>query len=138
MAEHAEDLIRSSGARVTAARVGVLDFLLQQPNAVTHLQIETALDGPRRMDRVTLYRALDWLIAQGFVHKVVSLDRVWRYRANVAEVSHHNHAHFQCSGCGMMICLDKTRASLQALELPDGFRALSVDMTVKGLCSACA
>lgn len=137
----AEELVRNTENRVTATRVKILAFLLAQECAVTHQQIETALGEQEKIDRVTLYRVLDWLAGQGLVHRIVSGDRVWRFRANNGGVSlhHQQHAHFKCQQCGKVICLDDVRLDYEIpLSLPDGYRGQEIELTVKGLCAQCA
>lgn len=133
----AEVLIGATGSRLTLARVRVLAFLLAQHTAVTHHEVESALDAHDKIDRVTLYRTLDWLLAQGLAHKVLSEDRVWRFRANETAAAHRQHAHFKCERCASVTCLASTATAAKSLALPAGYRAMEVDMTVKGLCPAC-
>ena len=133
----AEALIGQTGSRLTGARVRVLAFLLGQQTAVTHHDIEGALDGQEKIDRVTLYRTLDWLLAQGLAHKMLSEDRVWRFRANESASTHRQHAHFKCERCTTVTCLSGMATATKSLPLPEGYRALEVEMTVKGLCPAC-
>lgn len=137
LTSRAEVLIGETGSRLTLARVRVLAFLLAQQAAVTHHDIEAALDSEDRIDRVTLYRTLDWLVAQGLAHKMLGEDRVWRFRANETAAAHRQHAHFKCERCATMICLGSMAPSSKSLALPEGYRALEVEMTVKGLCPAC-
>lgn len=134
----AEVLVSATGARLTGARVRVLAFLLSQEKAVTHHAIEDGLDTHEKIDRVTLYRTLDWLLAQGLVHKMLGEDRAWRFRANETADAHRQHAHFKCDRCASMICLMHSTPATSTLTLPPGYEALQVDMTVKGLCPACA
>jgi Fur family ferric uptake transcriptional regulator len=134
----AEERIRRTGARVTVARVRVLAFLLTQQDAVPHHQIEVALDQYERIDRVTLYRTLDWLTEAGLVHKVAGVDRAWRFRINENDIAHHQHAHFKCNHCAKVICLDDVGAGNSLPALPDGYRGLEIELTVKGLCAQCA
>lgn len=137
ISDDAEELIRRTGARTTAARVRVLAFLLTQTNAASHHQIEGALDRHEKIDRVTLYRTLDWLIETGLVHKVAGADRAWHFRANNDRLAHHQHAHFKCNRCAMVVCLEKVDAVNRLPALPEGYRGMEVEMTVKGLCAAC-
>ncbi|GAA4033256.1 Fur family transcriptional regulator [Actimicrobium antarcticum] len=136
--DQAEDCIRRIDARATVARIRVLAVLLAQQSAVTHHQIETTLDQDEKIDRVTLYRALDWLAANGLVHKVVSADRVWLFLFNNKDAEHHQHAHFKCTRCAEVICLNDLGAANNVPPLPNGYRSLEIEMTVKGLCAKCA
>lgn len=133
--EQAEEMIRRTGDRATSGRVRILAVLLAEQRAVTHHEIEERLSGGRRLDRVTLYRVLEWLNEKCFVHRVVSDDRVWRFRVNID--SHpHQHAHFKCTRCTTVICLDDLKARYDG-PLPAGYRSQEVELTVKGLCAEC-
>lgn len=134
----ADALILQQGLRSTAVRARVLAFLLAQHSAVTHHQIESALNADQKIDRVTLYRTLDWLLEKNLAHKVVGVDRAWCFRANASDSMHQHHAHFKCQRCAKVICLDALRASGQAPALPEGYRSVEVELTIKGVCPQCA
>ena len=133
----AENLIKRTGSRPTRARVMVLAVLSSQRSAVTHHQIERALGSHEKIDRVTLYRVLEWLTAKGLAHKVLSGDRAWHFHVNEHVSIHHEHAHFKCNRCEKVVCLDEIKLG-RSLSLPRGYRAQEIDMTVKGLCASCA
>ncbi len=130
----AEALIRERGERVTPARVQVLGVLLAAHQPLTHHEVERALNGRERVDRVTVYRVLEWLVGQGFAHRIAGDDRVWRYKAQADSAS---HAHFKCNRCGAVFCLEDTRTAY-ALALPPGYRSQAVELTIRGLCAECA
>jgi Fur family ferric uptake transcriptional regulator len=127
--------IRAAGERLTASRAAVLALLLGSETALTHHEIEEALNASVPVDRVTVYRVLDWLVALGLAHRIPGEDRTWRFRAN-REASHVPHAHFTCSRCGKTVCLDDV-AVPPGIKVPRGFVAQGVELTVKGLCAAC-
>lgn len=131
-ADAAREGLRRTGARVTPARVRVLAALMAAGRPLSHHEIE-ALEG-EPLDRVTLYRVLDWLVAQGLARRMAGEDRVWRFLAG-AEV-HAGHAHFHCGGCGAVSCLESQ--AVQGVRLPRGFRSDAVELTVRGRCAACA
>ena len=56
--------IRAAGARATPARVRVLELLSAAPSPLSHYDIEQSL-GEGSLDRVTLYRVLDWMVEAG-------------------------------------------------------------------------
>lgn len=134
--KNAEEMIRRRGERVTSARTYILAMLLSERRVVTHHEIEERLKGKRRFDRVTLYRVLEWLNEKGLVHRVVSEDRTWRFRANTHE-NPRKHAHFECVRCTRVVCLDDFEASY-CRPLPAGYRPREIELTVKGLCAECA
>lgn len=131
----AEEMIRRNGGRATAGRIGILALLLAEQQAVTHREIELRLPQALQLDRVTLYRALEWLVEKNLIHKVTSDDRAWRYHAN-RDVQPHRHAHFKCTGCAQVICLDKLPLE-QSWPLPAGYLFQEIELTVKGLCANC-
>lgn len=131
----AADLIRRTGHRQTRTRVAVLALLLGEGGAVTHQELFERLGREEGVDRVTLYRVLDWLETQGLIHRMLGDDRSWRF-SPVAGRARHSHAHFECRHCGKVFCLQELSAP-RRLRLPAGFRSDEVDLTVKGLCPAC-
>lgn len=134
--DQAKDLIRAAGARVTRARVEVLATLLAAERALTQREVEKHVGRARGINRVTVYRVLDWLTANRLAHKIAGDDRVWRY--NRAPVRHEpEHAHFQCNHCGSVICLDDA-GTMPRIRLPRGYRRQHADLTVRGLCAGCA
>jgi len=126
--------IRAAGERLTGPRAAVLAVLLASDTALTHHEIEAELRAGPRVDRVTVYRVLDWLVALGLAHRIPGDDRTWRYRAN--RDRHGPHAHFTCSSCGRTVCLDEV-AVPSRVKVPKGFLPQKVDLTVQGLCAAC-
>jgi Fur family ferric uptake transcriptional regulator len=131
----AQERIRASGERLTAPRAAVLALLLGSETALTHHEIEGALRAGPRIDRVTVYRVLDWLVSLGLAHRIHGDDRIWRFRAN-RDLAHGPHAHFTCSRCRKTVCLDDV-AVPSNVRVPKGFLPQKVDLTVQGLCAAC-
>lgn len=136
--ETAQRQLEARGALATPARVRVLALLYGREANATHLALmDAARAEGRPLDKVTLYRVLDWLVAQGLAHSVTGSDRVRRFgAAGEAHAAHHAHAHFECDDCGRLFCLDTVDASAPAL--PPSFEAGRVDVTVHGRCAACA
>jgi Fur family ferric uptake transcriptional regulator len=135
--DRAEALVRRTGARRTRQRVEVLAILLAAQRALTHHEIEKRASRGQGIDRVTVYRVLDWLTSHNLAHKIAGDDRVWRFNAAGAEPElGHDHAHFKCNDCGDVICLDQVTAASD-FRLPTGYRPQEVELTVKGLCAEC-
>jgi Fur family transcriptional regulator, ferric uptake regulator len=132
--EHVAAHIRCTGARATPARIRVLQLLRSAPTALTHNEIELALGAPA-IDRVTLYRVLDWLVDSGLAHKNSDAHRVFRFSAAAAG-EHTTHIHFRCEFCGRVFCLDA--APPVAPILPAGFELLRLDFDLRGRCADCA
>ena len=108
--------LRAVSVRATPARVKVLAALLGAPRALSHQDMQASF---AEMDRVTLYRALDCLIAAGLTHKIAGDDRVFRYsagsehsergsanRRQQGTPAQHQHGHFKCTRCAKVFCLN--------------------------------
>jgi Fur family ferric uptake transcriptional regulator len=135
--DRAEALVGRTGARITRQRVEVLAILLAAQRALTHHEIEKRINRGPGIDRVTVYRVLDWLTSHNLAHKIAGDDRIWRFNAAGAEPElGHDHAHFKCNDCGDVICLDQVTAA-RDVRLPSGYRPQEVELTVKGLCAEC-
>src|SRR5882762_4310462 len=126
----AEAAIRATGQRLTQPRVAVLACLLASGRAATHLEIAGWLQGQHAVDRVTVYRVLEWLVAQHIAHRIAGDDRVWRFMISATKnpagtpkpaKQHGQHAHFTCESCGKTFCLDDQPKV--AMKLPKGFRS---------------
>jgi len=136
-----EALLKGVRERPTAARLAVLDILLATPTALSHADISAAArEVGVELDRVTLYRVLDWLVEKGLAHKIAGEDRIWRFNATARDehdqAGFHEHAHFQCSRCGRLYCLDDLH-SVFAFTLSPGFRCQHAELTLSGTCSDC-
>lgn len=127
--------IRALGERVTSARLEVLYHLRQAKRALSHSDMEERFD--RHVDRVTLYRTLDWLVEKKLAHRSMDKQRIARYSPSVGPaIEHESHAHFECDDCGKVFCLERVTPTRP--RLPNGFRARDVELSVHGSCSACA
>lgn len=131
----AESIVRA-GQRCTPARVRVLGTLLACTGVLSHHDIDAAAGKPR-IDKVTLYRVLDWLVEHGLAHKVVGEDRVWRFSANDTRAAAHRHAHFQCNSCEKVVCLEGVPVSTK-VKVPTGFKTEQAELTIRGVCDKCS
>jgi Fur family ferric uptake transcriptional regulator len=127
--------IRALGARATPARVAVMRLLDAADRALSHHDIEAALQG-HGFDRVTLYRVLDWMVESGLAHRVTDAQRVFRFSvAAIDAPAHDRHAHFRCEDCGKVFCLDDVPVTRPAL--PAGFSSSAVALSITGHCGHC-
>ncbi|KQT37239.1 MULTISPECIES: Fur family transcriptional regulator [unclassified Methylophilus] len=144
----AEQLITDAGLRPTKARVAVLNTLLTSTNALSHPDILAALQGVE-IDRVTVYRVLDWLLENSLIHKISSDDRAWKFQLNApkrnyrsADTAHlgllnnHGHAHLHCQQCGTVLCIHELAAHIPQ-SLFDTYCVSNIEISLKGLCLDC-
>lgn len=133
--QQAEDMIRLKGERITPARTQVLGVLLEARRPLTHHEIEKHSNRLHAVDRVTIYRVLEWLTRRHLAHKIAGDDRVWLFNADTEHES-QQHAHFKCNDCGSVFCL-KDMSTAYAVNLPPGYRSQQMELTIRGLCAEC-
>ncbi|MEM7103543.1 MAG: transcriptional repressor [Bacteroidota bacterium] len=103
--------------------------------AVSHSDIMAELGKTR--NRVTIYRALDRLVEEGVIHRIVNIDGVSKFAAcqTCGDKHHyHNHIHFSCTECNEVTCLDDVEPSF---NLPSGYSVNEVNFTISGVCNKC-
>jgi Fur family ferric uptake transcriptional regulator len=133
-----ESAIRATGSRVTSSRVRVLSLVQLAKRPLSHSDIEEELskDALPGMDRVTLYRILDWLVDVGLAHKATGSRGVFCFSAAKPNIEHAQHMHFRCTDCGGVFCLDLPVPPPPVL--PKGFRFSKLEFDISGECSVCA
>jgi Fur family transcriptional regulator, zinc uptake regulator len=124
-------------ANMTPVRCDVLDILVRarQPLAAYAI-LEQLRHGAKKPQ--TVYRALDYLIACGSVHRLESLNA---YVACQHCRRESHHAGFLiCRQC-LKVCelneLDALEQLIQAYGSAAGFSELHSTMEIRGLCAAC-
>ncbi len=135
---HIADSLRASGGRATAARTRVLTLLQATAAPLSHADLEALLDNEKqaKIDRVTLYRVLDWLAANGLAHKAADAHGVFRYKASKPDVNHAGHIHFRCTECNGIYCLKAPVPRTPAL--PKGFHLTRMNLDLQGECARCS
>ncbi len=97
---HAEAACAERGERLTTLRRLVLAAVASSHRPVGAYEIIDMLDGDKRPAPVTVYRALDFLMKHGFVHRIES--------RNAYFACNHNHdsaaivAFLMCHTCGVV------------------------------------
>lgn len=131
----ARELIATHGGRVTRTRVAVIEALQAAAHPLSHDELGAALDADGiAHDRVTLYRALDWLVEQGIARRIAGGERAWRFE--IRRGDDHRHAHFHCDQCGQILCLEDMPATAGS-ALPAGFQLDRAELVLHGACPDC-
>ncbi|NMG67752.1 transcriptional repressor [Azoarcus indigens] len=133
----ARALIAARGGRVTRTRVAVLEILQASDHPMSHDELAAELAAADiAHDRVTLYRALDWLVEQALARRIAGSgnDRAWRFE--LLRADGHRHAHFHCDRCGQVICLEGLEPAV-AVALPAGFQLDRAELVIHGACPDC-
>jgi Fur family ferric uptake transcriptional regulator len=132
-----DQLLKDFRLRTTDSRQAILKLFLQKDYALSHGDIENAIDNS--LDRVTVYRTLKTFLDKGLIHKVLDDEGSLKYALCSETCSsrehHHDHVHFKCIKCGQTTCLD---VEAPAVKLPRGFKAKEVNLLIQGVCAQCA
>jgi Fur family zinc uptake transcriptional regulator len=136
--DRAELLCRTRGVRLTAQRRRVLEILCASPRPLGAYEILDAMrEGSRRLAPPTVYRALDFLLEQGLVHKLESLHAF-------VGCNHPEHPHSSqfliCNRCGAVTEIEDEgiALSLGSAARESGFRPQRRVVEVLGTCAGCA
>lgn len=130
---------QSRGARLTDLRRDVLGLILEAEaptgayDLLDRLRVRRGPAAPP-----TVYRALDFLLAQGLVHKV---ERLAAFVGCVEAAGHDHPAQFLiCRACGRVreIEDEALTAALAAAAARSGFTVGRATIEAEGLCADCA
>ena len=131
------------GAQLTELRRKVLGLVLESRKPTGAYDL---LDQLRALHKgaapPTVYRALDFLLEQGLIHKVERLSAfIGCVHRHEADRDHHHAAQFLiCNRCGEVTELEDIRIDRVLVEAAreKGFRLNSSTVEAEGLCAACS
>lgn len=133
----AEALARSTGARMTPVRRRVLEILLEQHKALGAYEVlqRLAAEGFGHQPPVA-YRALEFLVDQGFAHRVRRLNA---FTACMHPGEAHAPAFLICKTCATVAeaPVRAVRNALDAVAADLGFQIERSNIEALGLCPAC-
>ena len=137
----AEALCAARGARLTALRRRVLELVWasHRPRGAYDILDDLGDEmGPagRRAAPLTVYRALEFLVTQGLVHRIESLNR---YVGCAEPGASHSGQFLVCDGCGVAFELNDPgiTSAIAACAVARGFQVLRPTIEIHGLCPAC-
>ncbi len=129
--------LREAGLRCTAARLWVMQQLVDAVSPLSHGDVADAL-APKGFDRATIYRNLTELTEAGLVSRIELGDHVWRFEIKRAGETSADHPHFVCVDCGEVSCLPSL--SVNITPSPGSRQSSIRDVTevlLKGHCGNC-
>lgn len=141
----ADALCAGRGARLTAIRRRVLELVWasHRPRGAYAILDDLAQDGAhdgthagRKPAPLTVYRALEFLVEQGLVHRIESLNA---YVGCAAPGEMHTGQFLVCQACGEAVEIDDPRVAeaVMACARDHGFSVRRQTVEVSGLCPAC-
>ncbi len=131
------------GAKLTELRRDVLRLVLEAGQPVGAYALLDRLKAARAgAAPPTVYRALDFLLEQGLIHKVERLNAFIACTDHAHDHAGHAHPHqfLICGRCGATaeIADAAVSAALAAAARAQGFRAARATVEIEGTCAACA
>lgn len=135
--DRVETLCRQRGVRLTKLRRAVLELMLGVEQPVRAYDLLGKLDGRIGAKApATIYRALNFLIAQKLIHKIELLNAF----VVCVDADHPHDSQFMiCTGCGNAVEIHDavvTRALRHHIE-KQGFQISGQIIEVRGLCAIC-
>jgi len=135
--KRAESLCRERGCRLTTQRRQVLELIWQSHKPVGAYALLGALrEAGRSAAPPTIYRALDFLLEQGLIHRVESLNAY----LGCSQPHHPHHAQFLvCRECHTALELDAPAIDDAVADSAAhcGFQVEQQTVEVRGLCARC-
>ena len=138
--DRADSVCAARGARLTPIRRRVLEIVWGQHQPIGAYAILEALQartGAGAAAPPTVYRALDFLIAQGLVHRLESLNA---YIGCPQPEESHASQFLICTGCGEVTEIEGSEiaASARAQAAARGFSLDRLTIELAGRCPHCA
>lgn len=138
MLVQAEKLCAQRGVRLTPQRLEVLRLMTLQQGAISAYDLLDLLKVSEPQAKPpTVYRALEFLLEQGFVHKVESTNSY--VLCHLFDKPSHTSAMFICDRCGVVKeeAADGVEDIMHTLAARMGFALRHNVIEAHGLCSVC-
>ncbi len=135
MKEHAEQLLREHGLKVTAQRLAVLSAVSARPHATADELADDVRASIGSVSRQAVVDAWGVLSDRGLVRRIQPARSAARYEDRVDD----NHHHLVCHGCGRTVDVDCAVGYRPCLEAEDdhGFVIDEAEVIYWGYCPAC-
>ena len=129
--------IRNKGFRITKIRNATVSILSSSTSPLSASDIiKNLYKRDLSANKTTIYRELDFLLIQKFIHEVDFGDGKKRYELNTGK----HHHHIVCVNCGNVGDVDfdfafKTQS--EEIEINTGFKIKEHNVEFFGLCHNC-
>ncbi len=145
--DRAEALCARRGVSLTELRRQVLGLVLAEAQPIGAYALLDRLKATRPgAAPPTVYRALDFLLEQGLIHKVERLNAFVGCAEPGHDHAHHDHDHEHphqfliCRECGTTVEIADAAvtAAIAAAAAAAGFRGVKATVEIEGVCGRCA
>ena len=133
-----EGLLNGADLEATDNRLRILEVIGSNSYPLSAADIFKTLERHSRINRLTVYRILDLLVASGLVDRISTGGRAFYY-GMAPNANHQPHPHFYCTRCGRMDCLTPDSLHVDTGGLWKTFpgRIDKVEVRVDGICQHC-
>lgn len=128
-----EQILLLKKIKRTSCREGIIELILNSKTALSENEIKDNLS--QNYDRTTFYRSFKTLLKKNIIHKIVVDKKTVKYAIDNSISEKHEHAHFYCTECGNVKCMDSV--IVKTPNLPDGYIAKETEVIIKGICQNC-
>lgn len=134
----AQALCKTQGAKLTTSRESVLRLIWQSHKPVGAYQIieQLSAEQGKQIMPPTVYRALDFLLLQGLIHRIASLNAFVGCPFPGAE---HSDLFMLCKVCGTVAecSADNIDRAIISTAAKSGFMVETHTLEIVGLCPQC-
>lgn len=136
----ATSLCETRGKRLTPIRAQVLGLMLQSGRSLKAYELLEQMQAIHPNAKpATIYRALDFLVEQGLIHRLDATNAWTACQHIQSQDCHHHDLLVVCTECGMVKELSAPQISQQLRELlaTVGFSPNSPETEVRATCARC-
>lgn len=129
-------LLEERRVKVTANRLIVARALCQAGRPLSLMELEEEIG---TMDKSSIFRSLSLFKENHLVHSIEDGGDGARYELCYSHDSTRDqdtHVHFYCEKCHRTFCLEGI--PVPEVALPEGFKGLTSNHLVKGICPECS
>ena len=130
-----EELLKECKLRPTSNIILIYKTLLEVSHPVSLAELEDKL---YPVDRSSIFRTLTIFAELSLVHSIEDGSGSTKYELcrRPGQCSpEEQHLHFYCEKCNRVFCDESQK--VPHITLPQGFTALSMNFTVRGVCAEC-
>ncbi len=131
--------LRAKGFRITRARSTMVRILSDSPSPLGAPEMARLMkELGSSVNKTTIYRELEFLMAQALITEVLVGDGMRRYEL-MPEGRHHHH-HLVCNECSAVECVEVERCveeDVRAIEKKSDFKVTDHSLKFFGLCAKC-
>jgi Fur family transcriptional regulator, ferric uptake regulator len=128
-----EKVLHDHNLKRTGCREGIIDVITRAGQPLSENEIRNRLPG--HFDRTTFYRSFKTLLENHILHKIAVGNQLVKYAIGSQDVDMKNHAHFHCTSCNEIRCLEPV--PVQPVNIPENYVVLETEVIIKGFCAQC-